>query len=336
MIDFIRFHNFKVLKDATLRLRPFNVVVGPNGSGKSTIFKAIEAIKNPTGYELQRIITAGVAAQEASVEFEISSDRGKIKCATSWTLSQGIKQLIFVNGVPNQNDPMAAGTIGNLVKSMRVYGLDASKIGDSAVLNPTGNLSPDGSNLVAALDRLRDLDEDAFNALKSEMRGLLPEFDNIVFDTVMPNQRAFKLRQRFTKHNVPAKDLSEGTLLALCLLVLVHFPDQPELLCLEEPDKGLHPRLLRSVRDALYRLSYPEQFGLDRKPVQIILTTHSPYLLDLFKEHPEDIIIAQKHSDGTASFKSLADDDKLRQLIGDAPLGEVWYSGLLGGVPIDK
>jgi predicted ATPase len=186
------------------------------------------------------------------------------------------------------------------------------------------------------LDRLRDSDEEAFDALKTELRNWLPEFDYLVFETPAQGHRSFKLRQAFSKQTIPSSELSDGTLIALALLAIAHNPSPPALVCLEEPDRGLHPRLLRDVRDALYRLSYPEQFKLARKPVQVIATTHSPYFVDLFKDHPEEIIVAEKNSDGTASFKSLAEDEKLRELIGEAPLGEVWYSGILGGVPAAK
>ena len=110
--------------------------------------------------------------------------------------------------------------------------------------------------------------------------------------------------------------------------------DSPVLIGLEEPDRGLHPRLLRELRDALYRLSFPSDFGIKRAPVQVVVTTHSPFFLDLFRDHPEQVIIAEKNADGTATFKNLSDDAQLREIIGDAPLGEVWYSGILGGVPV--
>ena len=70
--------------------------------------------------------------------------------------------------------------------------------------------------------------------------------------------------------------------------------------------------------------------------MQVIATTHSPLFVDLFKDHPEQIIIAEKNADGSATLKSLADDPELHAMIGDAPLGEVWYSGVLGGVPALK
>ena len=90
-------------------------------------------------------------------------------------------------------------------------------------------------------------------------------------------------------------------MLALAILTLAYLPDPPLLIGIEEPERGVHPRLLRNIQTALYRLSYPKQFGEDRQPVQVIATTHSPYFLDLYKDHPEEIVIAQKTSDGANS-----------------------------------
>jgi len=162
----------------------------------------------------------------------------------------------------------------------------------------------------------------------------VPEFEGISFEKDQNNYRQLCLRQVGSKRKIPASELSEGTLLALGLLSIAYQPSPPALIGIEEPDRALHPRLLREVRDALYRLAFPTDYGLKRKPVQVIATTHSPYFLDLFRDHPEQVIVAEKKSDGTAAFRSLADDPNLREIIGDASLGEVWYSGVLGGVPV--
>jgi hypothetical protein len=90
--------------------------------------------------------------------------------------------------------------------------------------------------------------------------------------------------------------------------------------------------MLREVRDALYRLSYPAAMGETRAPVQVIATTHSPYLLDLFREHPEEIVITQKHGH-EAHFERLADRADVAELLREGSLGDMWFSGILGGVP---
>jgi AAA15 family ATPase/GTPase len=104
------------------------------------------------------------------------------------------------------------------------------------------------------------------------------------------------------------------------------------MVTIEEPDRGIHPRLLRLVQDALYRLCYPEGQGEIRRPVQVLATTHSPYFLDLFKDRPEEIVIAEKHG-LEAKFTRLSEQPHIEEVLQGAPLGELWYSGILGGVP---
>ena len=79
---------------------------------------------------------------------------------------------------------------------------------------------------------------------------------------------------------LPWACLSAYALIALALLTLAYLPEPPILVLLEEPDRGLHPRLLRDIRDALYRLTDPRSVEEDREPVQVVATTHSPYFLE--------------------------------------------------------
>jgi hypothetical protein len=59
---------------------------------------------------------------------------------------------------------------------------------------------------------------------------------------------------------------------------------------------------------------------------------YNPYFLDLFREHPEEIVIAEKVG-LEAKFSRLSDREDLEEILGDAPFREVWYSGVLGGIP---
>ncbi|MBM4072710.1 MAG: ATP-binding protein [Planctomycetes bacterium] len=161
----------------------------------------------------------------------------------------------------------------------------------------------------------------------------LPEYDHILFDKPGQGQKGIVLRTRKGGHRIPAKDLSQGTLVALALLTLAYLPEPPSVIGLEEIDRGLHPRLLRHLQDALYRLSYPESCGEKRPAIQVIATTHSPYLLDLYRDHPEEVVLAQKEG-LEVQFKRLSDIAHYEEILGDAPLSEVWYSGVLGGVSV--
>jgi len=214
----------------------------------------------------------------------------------------------------------------------RFFSLDAIAIAAPVNLVPHMELAHHGANLAGVLDGLRDKNPERFEALNNQLGRWIPEFDRILFETTYNSQRGIVLRTREGQHAIKANDLSHGTLIALALLTIAYLPEPPSIICLEEPDRGLHPRLLRDVRDALYRLAYPKDSGENREPVQVIATTHNPYLLDLFREHPDEIVIAEKQG-LESKFSRLSDRTDLEEILGDAPLSEVWYSGVLGGVP---
>ena len=92
---------------------------------------------------------------------------------------------------------------------------------------------------------------------------------------------------------------------------------------IEEPENSIHPRLLETIVD------------LARKaPCQVIITTHSPYLLDHVK--PEEVFVVEKPGLET-TVKKLAKTKEVeavkRLLVEGGTLGEAWYSGLIGGTP---
>lgn len=336
MIERIRFKNFKALKDAEVKLGPFNLIVGPNGSGKSSVLLGFEILKDPAVYVQRKpqLLSLSAASPEYRIEALWNSGRS-VFWGSRTPIGRESRHLAeHVGGSPIAPDDREE--FSRRMDTIRVYALEPSVMWRPVHSQRVTELSKNGDNLAGALTHLRDQDEDAYDHLREELQRWLPEFDSVGFKNNSNGERELFLRQAGSKQPVPAQELSEGTLLALALLCIVHQPVAPTLIGLEEPDRGLHPRLLRDVRDALYRLSFPSDFGLKRKPVQVVATTHSPLFLDLFKDHPEHIIIAEKSADGSASFRSLADDPQLLEQIGDAPLGEVWYSGVLGGVPAGK
>lgn len=334
MIERIRFKNFKALKDAEIKLGPFNLIVGPNGSGKSSVLQAFETLREPARFVHRTLTTVGCENVGWSIDIHTSKLENGEWVGTG--ITHGNLQTRYLkdnNPAPIHQNRISVGF--SELQTTRVYSLEPTKMTQAVSLHEVRPLDRDGSNLCGFLTYIRDRDEDAYNKLRDELQRWLPEFDAISFDS-SGNSRSLLLRQTESKKKIPAQELSEGTLLALALVAISHQPEVPAIIGLEEPDRALHPRLLREVRDALYRLAFPSDYGLNRAPVQIIATTHSPYFLDLFRDHPEQIIVAEKKIDGTVKFRSLSDEPNLREIIGDAPLGEVWYSGILGGVPAGK
>ncbi|RZM11875.1 MAG: ATP-binding protein, partial [Pedobacter sp.] len=134
-----------------------------------------------------------------------------------------------------------------------------------------------------------------------------------------------------------AEEVSEGVLYFLSLLCIIHQPNPPKLLLLEEPEKGIHPRRIREVMDFIFRLA-------EEKGVQIILTTHNEHVLDEFTTRPEAVFVFEKDDEGATHVKNLLHDiiepshqksikNETSQIDFTSNLGENWMYGLLGGVP---
>jgi predicted ATPase len=342
MIESVQFRNFRVLRDTIIPLSRFTLTLGPNGSGKSTALQALEVVqKRLSGSggwaRFDQVVTTGVAVSEET-EVEVLL-RWSAPCAgmttqVVWSRSSPESTVKHVNSEGEGPSPQDTGLLSAILAGIRVYFLDATQIADGVQLQPSMELGRGGAYLAGVLDRLRDDAPERFKALNEEWGRWLPEFDQILFDTLGGGVRAFRLRTRQGHYAIPASDLPQGTLLALAILTLAYLPNPPSMVCFEEPDRGIHPRLLRDVQDALYRLSYPESFGETRPAVQVLATTHSPYLLDLYRDHPEEVVIASRIGQ-EARFERLSDHRDLEEILGDAPLSEVWYSGILGGVPAE-
>lgn len=123
---------------------------------------------------------------------------------------------------------------------------------------------------------------------------------------------------------VPAARLSDGTLHYLCLLTILLHPDPPPLLCIEEPELGLHPDVIPTIADLLVDAS---------QRTQLIVTTHSETLVSRLSEIPESIVICERDQQGT-SLRRL-EPEKLKVWLDQYNymymLGELWRMGEIGG-----
>lgn len=332
MLDYIQFRNFKVLRDAVLPLGRFTLIIGPNSSGKSTALEAIARLGRVENVSPGAFRSIG-ADPAAPVELTAKFDERFAGAAfvLGWQPNGAVAARTEPSGGADGN----GHKIIEAARGFRVFSFDADRISQAASLQEALEMRPDGQGLASVLDRLRDLEPERFDALSADISRWFPEFERITF-AVQNSQKSFGLRLKAKLESIPAAALSEGTRIGMALLTLAHFPQPPTLIGIEEPERGVHPRLLREVFDALHRLSHPEHFGDPRRPVQVVATSHSPYFLDLFKDLPEEVVVAHRNDDGSAGFTPLSNVPHLAEILDSAPLGEAWFTGVLGGVPLSR
>ena len=114
--------------------------------------------------------------------------------------------------------------------------------------------------------------------------------------------------------------LSDGALRYLCLIAILCNPNPPPLICIEEPELGLHPDIIPMLSDLLIEAS---------ERTQLIVTTHSDVLLDTLNERPEVVMVCEK-KEGQTQIKRL-NAEELAANLEEYSLGKLWMDGSIGG-----
>lgn len=185
-------------------------------------------------------------------------------------------------------------------------------------------LDVDASNLAAFLLSLQQNDPGLWAQLEQDAVSVLPQLLGIAFEYTAGASREvlIVLRERGLRRGVQLADASYGTVRLLGLLALLHDPAPPALTCVEEIDHGLHPQALELLVDRVREASDRTQF---------IIATHSPALADRLT--PDELVVCERRPDGSSALPAIS-TERVREIVQtseDRPLGELWFSGALGG-----
>jgi len=182
---------------------------------------------------------------------------------------------------------------------------------------PSDRLEEDFSNLGLFLNHLRSMPK-VKNSILERLRDLYEGLDDFDVRIKGGTVEVFLTEGDFI---IPASRLSDGTLRYLCLLAILCDPDPPPLVCIEEPELGLHPDMLPKIADLLAAAS---------ERTQLVVTTHSDLLVDAMTERPEAVVVVEKHN-GQTHMKRLEEDAELRHWLDKYRLGQLWTRGEIGG-----
>jgi predicted ATPase len=223
------------------------------------------------------------------------------------------------------------------ISNLRLFKFEPTAFKFSTSVSHQPFLSSNGSNITSFLFTLSQNYENNFAKLRSDLAQCVGSLISV--STPPDPSTQGNLRLKFFDrdgHSYWAEEVSEGVLYFLALLCIVHQPDPPKLLLLEEPEKGIHPRRIREVMDFVFELAR-------LRDIQIILTSHSPYVVDHFKGIPECISVFDREN-GETKIRNAADiiREKNEEYAAQGlpptnytdSLGEYWVSGFLGGVPL--
>jgi predicted ATPase len=190
---------------------------------------------------------------------------------------------------------------------------DPVPVGQSVV-----RLLENGYNLAQMLAHYRDNHRSVFEHLTELVKRFYEPTKTVEIRLISTSlQIAIEEKGGFT---TPATRLSDGMLRWLSILCILLNPTPPPLTCIDEPELGFHPDVIPTLADLLREAS---------TRTQLIVTTHSPALVDAFTGDPESICVCEKIEESTV-IRRLNQSD-LEVWLKDYSLGTLWTSGEIGG-----
>jgi predicted ATPase len=190
-----------------------------------------------------------------------------------------------------------------------------------------------GFGLALCLDDILGFDRDRFIALEQRFKVIFPQIRSIKLmpepafrapaddpEQVPQLNRADGKGIHFELADngqlVAASQVSDGMLLVLAYLTVLYLPHPPRVVLVEEPENGIHPKRLQDVLTILRDLVKGQAHS------QVLLTTHSPYVVDLFQ--PDEVTLCQKTADGSVAVRRLSESQAVREQLDVFTLGEIW------------
>lgn len=332
-------------------LQPLNVLIGANGVGKSNLIAAVALLHAlPTEHGLADTIAAGggIAAwlwQGAGGIHATQSGTATLQATVAYQPTPIQHTLFFAdrdgnNAVPwlldehingkRADDPERYPERAYLAQHyprIAIYrdlgfGRGVAARQPQPTTLPTDHLQVDGGNLAVVLNSLSNVP-----ALRRKLRRYLrrfnPSYDDYSIDFLDDGRIQFYLLEKGLQSRVPAARVSDGTVRYLCLLAVLLHPSPPPLVCIEEPELGLHPDIMGDLADLLVDAA---------QRTQLIVTTHSRQLVGRLSEHPEAIAVCTKDEDGT-HIEHL-DPAELDEWLAEYSLGDLWGNGHIGANPL--
>ena len=333
MITHVRIQNFRSFLDAEVDLQPFSLIVGANGSGKSNLLKFFATISG----------NAQPANSQGNLTGHAPDHRSLFGLPNSAWVKHQNGSVLPVGFQVGIGDDKVTGSLGTVTpnillskplpwqgKGLAIFNIDPEKVSAVETTVPASIVKATGEGTAQVLDSLKNGDrEDLFDKVEENFRRYVPEVEKLSLRTVENGKKQIQVREQGLKVSVPATELSEGTRLILCILTILHQENPPPVILLEDIDRGMHPRLFEYVAPLMRDIA-------ERNKINILATTHNPYLVDCFQDQKDAVIIVEK-KDGASTLTTLSkkleglDDETVDPE--DMPLGSLWYSGLVGGTP---
>ncbi len=241
-------------------------------------------------------------------------------------------------------DTLAVSALGQLAENPRVVALRDFIMGwhlsylstdeprHQPETGPHEQLSRTGGNLANVIQYLSEQHPETLESIFTKLSERVPRIEKVTADAMPDGRLLLRIKDAPFDAPVMARFASDGTLKMLACLVLLHDPEKPPFLGIEEPENFLHPRLLQGLA---------EECRAATATTQALVTTHSPFFLNALR--PEEVRVLWRNAQGHTQCDLLGDDRKVEAFVkAGAQLGDLWMEQqfgvgdplICGGLPV--
>lgn len=330
----IRIENFKSIGEIEIvNPQPFSVLVGANASGKSNIFAALQFLHHVSNSNSHRDVVSGFGGVNDLLH--INSIDKRFRIAITFDDLYSVSFLAEFKGESNKGiythfeNPRIQQSFARSTKDVkekpesdlqfvsmfsRIFvhreNLVFQKVNDGS------KLSLDAKNLEHVLKRILN-DPDIKDEFIETLQLFIPGLDKVdVVSSEFSSNLDLFVYEKALKRPINKELISDGTYNIIAILTALYQSKTPQFLCIEEPENGLTPYVLKQLVAICKDLC-------EERGHYIWLNTHSQTIVSQLK--PEEIILVDK-KDGFTQIKQFE-----KGSFGDMPMDEAWLTNTLGG-----
>lgn len=334
MIEKVLVTNFKSHAQTEIELGRVTALVGPNGSGKTSLLQAVYVLN----HFLRQEVPAAMWDWNSILQF---TRKGQSKDSIGITVigparSWSVKFLGSMVRDYQAQQNFISSELLELFGQVEYFKAIAQSISaPSYTLDIPPMISVEGSNAASVISYLKTSQEEVHKRIEDDLKEIVPSVKRI---RVHPVPQAIKEKRTITANGntiaydedrqvvaqelifdtksgdgLPASLVSEGTLVALALLTLLHTSDA-SLFLLDDVEQGLHPLAQRQLIKTL------KEFA-EKHDKQILLTSHSGYIIDELAA--EDVWVMALDNEGVSRCRRLSDHPDAARLLEVLTTGEL-------------
>ena len=228
--------------------------------------------------------------------------------------------LIAVNTLGQFAEHPRVAALREFITDWYVSYLSIDDARSQPVAGAQERLSKTGDNLANVIQYLKEQHPNSLEAIFRRLRQRVPRIDKILAEPMPDGRLLLEIKDAPFDEPILARFASDGTLKMLAYLVVLHDPDPPQFIGVEEPENFLHPRLLPELA---------EECRAATARSQLLVTTHSPFFLNGVRA--DEVRVLHRDANGYTQATRASEIQGIPEFVNaGGSLGHLWVEGRFG------